>query len=151
MAQVITTREQAMKWWNELPVFETNSYTNTYFKGRTWTTLTGREIETMWRAVNNRPSSTIKADAAINFKHLWSVNITSLKEVDSYTELNIYVLHPNLIKLLVGLELTDNLMLYKFVGTRVNIVTKNKDDYTISTIEIELNKFKPCNNEECSS
>ncbi len=47
-----TSREQAIKWWNDLPLFTKNSkhhYADRYFPNRGHASLTGREIEHIWK------------------------------------------------------------------------------------------------------
>jgi hypothetical protein len=49
----MTTREQAMEWWDDLASLRKTQLcdTNTEIVGtvRRWETLTGREIEEIWR------------------------------------------------------------------------------------------------------
>lgn len=46
-------RETAMSWWNDLSENDKILYTNTQFFGRDYWGLTGREIEAIYRAINN--------------------------------------------------------------------------------------------------
>lgn len=53
-----TSREQALEWWNNLPLFIENSkhhYSDRYYPNRGHNSLTGREIEKIWEKETQKP------------------------------------------------------------------------------------------------
>lgn len=48
--KLITMRQDAMKWWNKTPSFLKDSLSRDYYK-RSYETLTGREIERLFKNV----------------------------------------------------------------------------------------------------
>ena len=53
--KIKTTREKAIQWWNNLPDFGKNvrfgkdEFTIKFYGSRTFQSLTGREIEHIWK------------------------------------------------------------------------------------------------------
>jgi len=45
----MTTREQVMQWWNSFEASTRQSLCSDYYNNRQFDTLTGREIEKIWR------------------------------------------------------------------------------------------------------
>lgn len=46
----MNTREKALLWWKHTTLAEKMRLTESYYKGRQHSTLTGREIEAIWTA-----------------------------------------------------------------------------------------------------
>lgn len=47
-----TTRTRALEWWRNLSILKRSELTGEYFMGRRQSSLTGREIETIWNCTH---------------------------------------------------------------------------------------------------
>ncbi len=56
---MIPDRQLAMKWWWNLPESIVNQdFTDRYYQGRQWHSLTGREIQVIWENLGKPKSYT---------------------------------------------------------------------------------------------
>lgn len=101
----MTTREQAMQWWNSFEASTRESLCATYFKVRQFNTLTGSEIETMYKVNQNIYLNRLKEQYKETKKE--ESNLIKTLRVSNYTGMRNFCLDCELLSF-NDIELMEN-------------------------------------------
>jgi len=63
-----TSRTKALKWWNKLKLLEKSNFTGMYFTGRRQSTLTDKEIESIYNSIINKPFCNLKGKGSCSYE-----------------------------------------------------------------------------------